>query len=229
MSRLSLHKVLELLDTAVAESPLTKLETPLKTTAKQIQQVSGGRAQSKKRENRLKSQKNSNVRSGLEKLKLSSLKFKPWAGLVEVENGCRIKVEESVSLRNFFSSKQVQSLNRTVSIRRHQAIAKLMAKERKWVAEVNGGSKVPFLAYGAAGTGVGSRIRGSLKAGGKKYRKEHAVHTPVLLTNENVSELTRPFVTFPMLISFLYFLFLLILFSLLQKLVLVAFKGRLLQ
>ena len=150
------------MDTAVGDKSLTKLETSLKTTAKQIQKVSGGRAQAKKRENKLKSSKNSQVRAGLHRIKISSFKFRPWASLLELEKGSQAKVEEFVSLRAFFSSKQAQSLNRTVSIRRHQAVAKLMAKERKWVAEAEGVGKGtdPFLAYGAAGMGLGPESKG---------------------------------------------------------------------
>ncbi|KAG0346946.1 hypothetical protein BG005_000444 [Podila minutissima] len=41
--------------------------------------------------------------------------------------------------------------------------------------------------YGAAGTGVGSTIKGSVRRGGGKIRKQHMRHTAVGMTNEHKS------------------------------------------
>ena len=43
---------------------------------------------------------------------------------------------------------------------------------------------IPVFLYGAAGTGVGSRIGGHARRGGKKVRQEHMQHAVVALTNE---------------------------------------------
>ncbi|KAK3825711.1 MAG: hypothetical protein J3Q66DRAFT_420773 [Benniella sp.] len=43
---------------------------------------------------------------------------------------------------------------------------------------------------GDAGTGIGSRIKGHARRGGKKLRKEHIKHCPVVITDEYRSSRT---------------------------------------
>lgn len=43
---------------------------------------------------------------------------------------------------------------------------------------------LPIMLVGDSGTGVGSRIQGHDRRGGKKMRREHMQHCPVVLTNE---------------------------------------------
>jgi len=49
---------------------------------------------------------------------------------------------------------------------------------------------LPVMLVGDAGTGVGSRIKGHTRRGGKKLRKEHTKHCPVVMTDEYRSSRT---------------------------------------
>ena len=52
---------------------------------------------------------------------------------------------------------------------------------------------IPLFLHGAAGMGVGSRLKGNAKMGGNKIPQRHMHHGPVCKTNEHNSSKTCPF------------------------------------
>jgi len=52
---------------------------------------------------------------------------------------------------------------------------------------------IPLFLHGAAGMGIGSRLKGNAKMGGSKIPERHMQHGIVAKTNENMSSRTCPF------------------------------------
>lgn len=76
-----------------------------------------------------------------------------------------------------------------------KAYDQFASKERKFVAfsdpnKKNCKSNRIIMCIGAAGTGIGSRIRGHAKRGGKQLQKRHRRYVTVAITNEHNSSQT---------------------------------------
>lgn len=84
--------------------------------------------------------------------------------------------EQTVSLLDGWCSKCDAHHIPKISDSRNFAYDTTCPKLRPWV--------LPLLVIGNAGTGVGSRITGHARRGGKKLRQEHIRHCPIALTDE---------------------------------------------
>jgi hypothetical protein len=78
-----------------------------------------------------------------------------------------------------------------VAIKKKQYLDRLLAAERYCC--------IPVILIGNAGTGVGSRIKGHNRRGGKWLREIHRRHTPVCIVNEHKSSQTCCFCFMPII------------------------------
>ncbi|KAF9966018.1 hypothetical protein BGZ70_003529 [Mortierella alpina] len=180
-------------------------------TAEQVNELSGTRKIMRRREYRLRQRANKDVSAALEGLSEKQQALKTAQSTQEIEQAHTHHRKVRKTLKSFESStarlkdlrhqriqtKRVWSklaASERAHVRHHHVLQKEHEHEQELIQghdrkehehehEQATGDITVFL-YGAAGTGVGSRIRGHSRRGGKKVREQHMQHAPVALTNE---------------------------------------------
>lgn len=86
-------------------------------------------------------------------------------------------------LRDFYFSRRCRAINRTKLYRTRRGYERAAVKERRYVMKSVPSKKV-IHCIGDQGTGVGSRIRGHRRRGGKIFERLHGKYTTVAITDE---------------------------------------------
>ncbi|KAF7731951.1 hypothetical protein EC973_007782 [Apophysomyces ossiformis] len=168
---------------------MSTLPKPMRITAGYLEEKTLCRSFRKKRERRKKN--NPAVISAEKTLsKRSSASATTVEQVLEsqaVKRNCRRE------LRAFYHSNRAEHEKRTQKLYTDRIYDQVAAQERKFIkaaatTQTDGRQKaLPIMAIGTQGTGVGLRLKGHLKRGGKWLRKRHRRYVPVSMTNEHRS------------------------------------------
>jgi hypothetical protein len=158
-----------------------QLPRPLRITAGQIDQLCLSKAHTRKR--RKRKQNSPQVQLAEDMLSRNSIQLAKTVGdAIECH---LVGLQTRQVLRDFYYSPRSMKEKRVQEFRTKATYDRLAAAERAVIKDAAQCTEaVPVLCIGTAGTGVGSRIRGNARRGGKKLRGCHKRYTVVAMTNE---------------------------------------------
>ncbi|KAK3843841.1 MAG: hypothetical protein J3R72DRAFT_398754 [Linnemannia gamsii] len=164
----------------------------MRITASQINDLSFSHKHAKDREKTLRANTETSEQVRLQYELLSQNPLTTATTLQQIDNAQEIRRNSREVLRPFENNNKRQKQRKIRRLRTSRTYATLAAEQRRAVKEsvtsIGQNPKstiVPIVLHGAAGTSVGSRIKGHTKRGGRKITHQHRQHCIVGLTNEN--------------------------------------------
>ncbi|KAI8099101.1 uncharacterized protein BX664DRAFT_13109 [Halteromyces radiatus] len=173
---------------SIQNGKFVKLQRPTTMTAKDIEWKTGRYHFRKKLERKKKSTDAGKEATIAEKIVGENTMYKAKDAVDLIQRYDKIRDQGSI-LRKFYGSKWIRRQQRLMQWRKKYTLKEMIKRERQTLA----GKNILIRAIGDAGTGVGSRIKGHLKYGGKWHRRLCSQHGVVLVTNEHRTSMICPF------------------------------------
>ncbi|KAK3844575.1 MAG: hypothetical protein J3R72DRAFT_473208 [Linnemannia gamsii] len=163
----------------------------MRITASQINDLSFSHKHAKDQEKILRANTETSEQVRLQYELLSQNPLTTATTLQQIDNAQEIRRNSREILRPFENNNKRQKQRKIRRLRTSRTYATLAAEQRPAVKEsvtsIGQNPKstiVPIVLHGAAGTSVGSRIKGHTKRGGRKITHQHRQHRIFGLTNE---------------------------------------------
>ncbi|KAF9109796.1 hypothetical protein BGX27_007170 [Mortierella sp. AM989] len=183
---------LDLQATSVDTARELILPKPFKITSSQMNDISHSRATARKRERRLRRPENQGVRDAHRELSDKESNIPTAMTMRQLDQAQVVRRDSRNVTRSFENTKVRKKERKHQEKRTNRAWQKIGGAERRYIqqharTEINNDLKetlLPVIFIGDSGTGVGSRLKGQERRGGRRMRSEHRQHCPVAVTNE---------------------------------------------